>query len=199
MTQLQGDCEVVTREDPLWIPTPSQSGGETTSSSVKPATDSPGNNMTMGTEFTYSSTEELVDKLSQLHTVDLTAEDMDPLEWTVRKVIPIPEHYYWDVVPDRATWVQIPTRIRLWHVSIHAFAAALHWTEQRVATPVAKSLGLLSPRVETVTMFMDENDWKKSQRIVADRLENSQQQELAVDGETKIRDLDESHLSAQTV
>jgi hypothetical protein len=121
---------------------------------------------------TYDTPEEMMEILSQRHVVDLTAEDMDPLEWTFRKLIPVPENYYWDVVQDQDV-ERVPTRIKLWHKSFHSVATAFQWTEQRVGMPLARTLGLTSSRMSTVTMFMTDEDWKKSKRIVTERQQSS--------------------------
>ena len=120
----------------------------------------------------YDTPEELYAILTERHQVDMEREDMDPLEWSVRKVVPIPAHYYWDVVPedkDGTMQTEIPRSIRWWHNSVHAMANALEWTEQKVGLPLGRRLGLLSPRMSDVTMFMSDDDWKKSERIVTER------------------------------
>ncbi|GAX28606.1 hypothetical protein FisN_1Hu603 [Fistulifera solaris] len=125
----------------------------------------------------FQSTEEMIEYLQQTQVVDMNAEDMDPLEWTFRKVVPIPEHYYWDVVSNKEDQAQIPARIRFWHRSLYALSCASQWTDDHIGQPLARSLGLHTPRMNDVTMFMSDDDWKRSQRIVAER----QNQEIKED------------------
>ena len=120
----------------------------------------------------YASPEELVELVSQLHEVDMTAEDLDPLEWTLRKVVPIPKYYYWEVVKQDSDVEMIPYRIKLWHNTVASMTGAYKWTEQRVGMPLARSLGLTSSRFSDVTMYMTDEDMKESKQIVAERKQN---------------------------
>lgn len=118
--------------------------------------------------ISYNSTEEMIEILRQGQKVDMKAEDMDPLEWAFRSIVPIPEHYYWDVVPESQEEI-IPARIRWWHRSLFALSRVSQWTEINVGQPLVRTLGLDTPRMSDVTMFMSEKDWKRSQRIVIER------------------------------
>ena len=119
----------------------------------------------------YASPEELVEVVSQLHKIDMTAEDLDPFEWTLRKVVPVPKYYYWEVVKQNSDVDLIPYRIKLWHKTVASMTGAYKWTEQRVGMPLARSLGLTSSRFSDVTMYMTDKDMTESKRIVAERRE----------------------------
>lgn len=44
--------------------------------------------------------------LNECEEADLSDENMDPIEWTVRKVIPIPKHYYWELLASSSSQQQ---------------------------------------------------------------------------------------------
>ena len=59
-------------------------------------------------------------------------EMMDPLEWTVRKVVPIPKAYYWDTGNH-----DLPLSIKMWHRSIAFLGKSVRAVEcagEKVAT-----------------------------------------------------------------
>ena len=128
----------------------------------------------------YETPEQLIEILCETNEVDLTAEDMDPLEWTFRKVVPIPKYYYWDIVKNPDDKSLVPNRIKLWHTSIASMTSAFQWTEQRIGMPLARTLGLTSPRFNDVTMFMTRDDWRESKRIVTNRNRRREQESLVV-------------------
>lgn len=126
----------------------------------------------------YSSPEELLELCQDRHQVDLNAEDMDPLEWTFRTVVPIPKYYYWDIIRNEEDVELIPTKTKLWHQSIHALSVMNSWTEQRISRPIADSLGLNNPWHNEVAMYMTDEDWEKSrQAILARSLREQKRQE----------------------
>lgn len=98
----------------------------------------------------------------QCEEVDMDNHLMDPLEWTVRKTIPIPKQYYWETEN-----YDVSFRTKLWHRSIQSMGMALYGAE-RVGGFFANFLGLNSSRFEDVTAYMSEEDWelaKKNQRV----------------------------------
>jgi hypothetical protein len=139
-------------------------------------------------QLVFETQEELLAILSQRHEVDLNAEDMDPLEWTFRKVVPVPKFYYWDVLKQQHHQPQqqegssdaavIPMRIKLWHHTIATMTGAYQWTEQKVALPLARTFGLTSSRFDDVAMYMTEDDRNASRRIVAERQQKECEQQL---------------------
>mmetsp|Transcript_22924 Transcript_22924/g.63896 ORF Transcript_22924/g.63896 Transcript_22924/m.63896 type:complete len:203 (-) Transcript_22924:327-935(-) len=106
--------------------------------------------------------------LTALHEVDLTAPDMDPFEWTARKLIPIPKEYYWDN-PD-VTEEELPTRLKLWHRTVGTLESIVQFTDNTVGKKVADLTGLSSQRFDYVTSSMTEADWEYSRQVVAQRL-----------------------------
>lgn len=147
-----------------------ESGAMTPTEATTPAMSNDPLEAPATTPTAFHSTEEMIEYLQQTQVVDMNAETMDPLEWTFRKVVPIPEHYYWDVVSSQEEQAHIPARIRLWHRSLFALSRASQWTDDHIGQPLARTLGLDTPRMNDVTMFMSDDDWKRSQRIVTERL-----------------------------
>ena len=93
-------------------------------------------------------------------------DPLDPIEWTVRKLIPIPETYYWEytppadvAVPENWQTTLLPWHVKVWHCSIAAADAALQWTDRWIAQPVASATGLTAPRMSHVTDHMTEAEW----------------------------------------
>ena len=125
----------------------------------------------------FNSTEEMIEYLQKTQVVDMNDETMDPLEWSFRKMVPIPEHFYWDVVSSEEEQRCIPTRIRFWHRSLYTLSRVSQWTDDHIGQPLARTLGLHTPRSSDVTMFMSDDDWKRSQRIVMERQKNQEANE----------------------
>jgi hypothetical protein len=72
----------------------------------------------------------------------MTDEYLDPFEWTLRKLIPIPKQYYWDnetIVDAR----RLPTKLKLWHQSVAALGTLARSTD-RIGKPIVDALGLTS-------------------------------------------------------
>lgn len=130
---------------------------------------------------TNEEEEKIIELLNKRQTVDMNAEDMDPLEWAFRKIVPIPEHYYWDIVSSNEI-IHIPARIRVWHGGIYALSRVSQWSADHIGQPLVRTLGLDTPRMHDVTMFMSEKDWKQSQRIVTER--QNQTMDLSKNNET---------------
>jgi hypothetical protein len=125
---------------------------------------------------TYSS-QELQKIISQRQVVDMSDEDMDPIEWTVRKVIPIPAEYYWDAVSEEQH-DQIPARTKVWHKTISFLCGAQQWTERSVAKPLAASLGLTDSRFDYVVDNMTDEEWEKSRATASARRSQGKKEDL---------------------
>mmetsp|Transcript_502 Transcript_502/g.1003 ORF Transcript_502/g.1003 Transcript_502/m.1003 type:complete len:186 (+) Transcript_502:81-638(+) len=120
--------------------------------------------------------EELVEILSKVTQVDFSDEYMDPIEWSVRKVVPLPAVYFWDLLKDVPEDVaqqivqdKIPRKIRMWHRFIGTMDRAQHFVNDWVAQPIAGTLGITDARISYVTDTMTEEDMQKSKRLVAER------------------------------
>jgi hypothetical protein len=133
--------------------------------------------------------EELRQILSQRHFVDLTDEDMDPIEWMVRKLVPIPNVYYWDILEDQHEQSEVWVGIRVWHSTISGLCTMGGWIDRRVAQPLARGLGLTESRFDYVTDQMSAEDWQASRREVDRRkqgrevTENTEEEEITSTGD----------------
>ena len=85
--------------------------------------------------------------------------DMDPLEWTTRKVLPIPKKYFWETGNDN-----LPLRTRMWHHSVYFLGKALYAAEY-CGEVVAHMLGINESRYQYVMDSMDEKDWEKANAV----------------------------------
>jgi hypothetical protein len=134
------------------------------------------------------SKDELIRMLSERHILQLTPEEdelLDPIERTVRYLIPIPKYYYWDVMKEHAnhnstknsevpneaiiTSDQIPYTIRSWHTIINLCDRIGTWTNTHIAQPIASYTGLTGPRFHEVLTSMTPQEMQQSQRIVHER------------------------------
>jgi hypothetical protein len=127
-------------------------------------------------KHTYSH-QELQKVISLRQVVDMSDEDMDPIEWTVRKLIPIPAEYYWDVVSEEQH-DQVPVRTKFWHRTIALLSGAHQWTERSVAKPLASALGLTDSRFDYVVDNMTDKEWEESRAMVAARRAQGKKEEL---------------------
>jgi hypothetical protein len=114
-----------------------------------------------------------VSSLWELEVVDMNNEYMDPLEWTVRKVIPIPKQYFWEA--ENVQTEELPIKLKVWHRSVAAMGSVVRFVD-RLGKPVVGFFGLTNSRFEYVTSTMTEEDWEYSRRQVQER-RNLQQQE----------------------
>lgn len=114
--------------------------------------------------------------LSELNEVDMNDEMMDPIEWTVRKVIPIPKHYYWEVIDVKSNPNQmvlqnkVSTTIKIWHNIISTFDTLQNYTTNNIAKPVADMTGITGSRFYYVNDWMTNRDLQNSKRYVDSRL-----------------------------
>lgn len=90
-------------------------------------------------------------------------EDMDMLEWLVRKIVPIPKAYYWDTGRD-----DLPLRIRAWHRAVWGLGALVRLVE-RAGEPIVNAAGMRDSRFGFATSTMTEEEWERSRNAVAER------------------------------
>ena len=128
----------------------------------------------------------LVEQLSERQPMVVDDDDMDPLEWMVRKVIPIPKVYYWDVVKEESEQQQLPLKLRAWHSSISGFSKVGSWLDRRVAQPIAKTFGLTDSRFDFVTDHMTEEDLAASRREVMRRKQVANDREQTTEQESSM-------------
>ena len=135
--------------------------------------------------------------LSRRQPIHSTEEDpLDPIEWTVRKLIPIPETYFWEYEPPVSSsslqhggdesssptttststttskeWQRrLPWHLKAWHRTIGVADAAIQWTDRWVAQPVANATGLTAPYMSYVTDHMTAEEWEEArQRLRAQK------------------------------
>ena len=86
----------------------------------------------------------------QLEEVDMNDEDMDMLEWMVRRTIPIPKQYYWETGNT-----DLPYKTRQWHNIVGGLSGAVKWLD-RIGKPVVEATGLTSSRFADVESTMSE-------------------------------------------
>merc|ERR1719242_2985632 len=102
----------------------------------------------------------------QLEEVDMNDPKMDPLEWSVRKIIPIPKKYYWE--SENSTSNELPVKVKAWH---HTVATLGHVTRfaEKCGEFTANAIGLTSSRYSYVTDTMTKDQWRESRMVAADR------------------------------
>ena len=120
----------------------------------------------------------ILEDLSRRQTINSTDEDpLDPIEWTVRKLIPIPETYFWDYSPNGEEGVvldgewknKLPRYLKAWHRTIGMFDSGMQWIDRWIAQPVATGTGLTASRMSYVTDFMTEEEWETSRQRLRER------------------------------
>jgi hypothetical protein len=83
-------------------------------------------------------------------------ENLDPLEWSIRKIIPIPKKYYFETGN-----YDVPFRTKAWHRSVQAMGLALHGVE-KIGGFFASFLGLNSSRYDDVLAYMSKEELEQS-------------------------------------
>lgn len=123
----------------------------------------------------HSVAEEELPMERQLEIVDMDDEDMDMLEWIVRKLIPIPKKYYWETTTtDDATTTttdattNLPRSVILWHNVVGSLSRAVQWLD-RMGTPVANATGLTSSRFDYVLSTMTDEQKKLAAQTASER------------------------------
>jgi len=116
-------------------------------------------------EVSFDDDEELVDEIGKLQNteiipiemqheeVDMNDPLMDPLEWSFRKIVPIPKSYFWDTKNH-----DIPFKVKMWHHSIFILGKATRFVE-KTGGIVADATGINSSRYEYVTSTMTKEEW----------------------------------------
>jgi hypothetical protein len=113
---------------------------------------------------------------------------LDPIEWTVRKLVPIPETYFWEYNPrdddddmlrdDDQSWqAHLSWRLRTWHRTIGTAEATLHWMDRWIAQPVARTTGVTDSRFSDVTQYMTEEDWATARQTLASQRRQRMQED----------------------
>eukprot|EP00551_Chaetoceros_affinis_P007632 CAMPEP_0203665848 /NCGR_PEP_ID=MMETSP0090-20130426/3006_1 /ASSEMBLY_ACC=CAM_ASM_001088 /TAXON_ID=426623 /ORGANISM="Chaetoceros affinis, Strain CCMP159" /LENGTH=165 /DNA_ID=CAMNT_0050529557 /DNA_START=26 /DNA_END=523 /DNA_ORIENTATION=+ len=90
--------------------------------------------------------------------VDMNNPQMDPLEWSFRKLISIPKKYYWQTGN-----YNVSTRTKVWHRTVGALGLSLRVAE-RVGEVLANITGLNSNRFNYITDHMTEEEWAAARR-----------------------------------
>jgi hypothetical protein len=130
-----------------------------------------------------SKSENSILEEEQCEHVDMNNELLDPLEWSVRKIIPIPKKYYFETGHYGVSF-----RTKLWHRSIQAMGLALNGIE-KIGGFVANTLGLTSSRYDDVLAYMTEEEleqarqkaWLEQEQRNAHSLQQKQKNALKID------------------
>mmetsp|Transcript_18757 Transcript_18757/g.27147 ORF Transcript_18757/g.27147 Transcript_18757/m.27147 type:complete len:180 (-) Transcript_18757:410-949(-) len=92
----------------------------------------------------------------QLHEVDMEDPNMDPLEWSVRKVIPVPKAYFWETGNEN-----LPTRTKMWHRTVGVLEKSARGLE-KAGEFVANTFGFNASEYDYVTSTMTKEQWEAS-------------------------------------
>jgi len=92
----------------------------------------------------------------QCQQVDMNDENLDPLEWSVRKMIPIPKKYYFETGN-----YDVPLRTKAWHRSVQVMGLALLGVE-KIGGFFANVLGLTSSRYDDVLAYMTKEELEEA-------------------------------------
>lgn len=95
-------------------------------------------------------------------------EDMDMLEWIVRKIVPIPKQYYWETDDTTTTITNLPRSVLVWHNVVGSLSRAVQWLD-RMGTPVAHATGLSTSRFDYVLSTMTPEQKEMAAEIVRER------------------------------
>jgi hypothetical protein len=113
----------------------------------------------------------------QCEQVDMNDPKMDVLEWTVRKIIPIPAAYYWETGN-----YDIPTRTKMWHRSVGFLGSLVRLTD-RVGAPIVNATGLNASRYDYFTSSMTERQLEKARNTASERKQRNQARREATNAE----------------
>lgn len=97
-------------------------------------------------------------------------EDMDMLEWLVRRWIPIPKQYYWETGGNGE---DLPWRTRTWHNFVGGGSRSVQFLE-RIGKPVTAATGLTDSRFGYVKETMSERQLEISKKAASERKLNIQ-------------------------
>mmetsp|Transcript_1447 Transcript_1447/g.2613 ORF Transcript_1447/g.2613 Transcript_1447/m.2613 type:complete len:177 (-) Transcript_1447:43-573(-) len=90
-------------------------------------------------------------------------EDMDPLEYSVRKVLPIPRAYFWQTGNT-----EVSLRTKVWHRTVATLGTLLRAAEF-AGEVVAHVFGLNESRYQYVMDSMDKEDWERARKVNEER------------------------------
>jgi hypothetical protein len=93
--------------------------------------------------------------------------DMDPLESTVRRYLPIPKKYFWTSTQD-PEGEKLSVKTRMWHYAVAALGKGLECAEF-VGEVVSHALGLHESHYQYVIDGMSKEDWEKAKKVQEDR------------------------------
>lgn len=118
----------------------------------------------------------------QLHETDLADPEMDPLEYTFRRYVPVPKAYFWDTASEANEFNQnLPIRVKWWHRTIYFLGECLKKAEAG-GEVVANFLGLNSGPFDYVTDNMTEEEMARSRANVEMRKEEQVEMERRKEG-----------------
>lgn len=106
----------------------------------------------------------------QCEEVDMNSAKMDPLEWTVRKVVSIPTQYYFETGNYGVSF-----RTKVWHRSIQLAGKSVKGAEA-VGGFFAGLLGLTNSRYDDVLAYMSQEEIDAAREKA--RLEREKRREL---------------------
>jgi hypothetical protein len=110
----------------------------------------------------------------QLYQVDMNDPKMDPLEWTIRKIVPIPKAYYWETGNT-----DLPMKTKAWHQIVGTLGSLVTFVD-RVGKPVTDATGLSASRFDYVKSTMTDSQLAKAQKTASERKQHSQTSRRAV-------------------
>lgn len=115
----------------------------------------------------------------EMKTVEVDLDDprMDPLEWSVRKTLPIPKVYYWETGNEN-----IPRKTKLWHHSVNVLSNALKVAE-KAGGVIADVAGFNSTQYDYVTATMTDEQWEQARKTMLQR--NVQRQNSFIERKNK--------------
>ena len=90
---------------------------------------------------------------------------MDPLEYTVRRVLPIPRAYFWQTGKNPE---EISLRTRAWHRTVSTLGGLL-WYAEYAGEVIASVFGLNQSRYQYVMDSMDKEDWERARKVNEER------------------------------
>ena len=83
---------------------------------------------------------------------------MDPLEWSVRRVVSIPQKYYWETGN-----YAVGFRTKIWHRTVGTLGFTLRVAE-KVGEVLANITGINSSRYDYVTSTMTDEEWELARK-----------------------------------
>merc|ERR1712043_8097 len=82
-------------------------------------------------------------------------EDMDMLEWSVRKLIPIPKKYFWEEPVN----TDLPLKTKVWHRTVGVMGSMVRLPD-RIGKPIVDNATQSSGRFSYVTSTMTKEEWE---------------------------------------